>query len=154
MTVFRTILPIVPLSLNAYLKRKSLAKKRFFDQLEMLTKNVDFQKYSSGSRLYFKVIYFEHNTSNIRDIDNVFKPILDFFSKKIYHNDEQIKHILGFKLEMLYNTEWFDVVIDISSLRRDEIKFYLTETCLLIEIGNVPLSENDVVTWYGGDDEA
>lgn len=145
--IFRTILFFVPPTNNKGVG--SPQTKRFEKQvkpwLQSIFKTVEF---SDNQWLYGRIIYFNHEKHSARDIHNIIKPLFDTIEKaEIYKDDRQIKHFEGYRLDMQYNADYFEIELNITE--EPELLRLLTETACVIEVGVLPMKPSNLVkiTW-------
>lgn len=143
-TVFRILIPGIPLSNNA---TNSRVKDRFREYVaSQISLIQSVYSFSTNDRFYGRVIYFNHEKIGIRDIHNIFKPMFDALEGHAYDDDKHILHFEGIRLDMEYNSQWFEIefVMQVPNLERA-----LLETCCLIEIARLSSSSESAVnvTW-------
>jgi len=145
--LFRKILSKIPLSANAGSKSTERFKKEITSWLDEIKRS--FEPYQANDRLYGRIIYFNYEKSNVRDIHNVFKKTFDFLNKIVYEDDKAILVFEGIRLDMLKIGSQFDIETIVDA---DNVKEALEKesTCLLIEVGQLPLVESSVikVIWF------
>ena len=140
--MFHKILFLIPPTSNTTgdSRQTHRFKKRIAPWLETLG---DVEPFADDDRLYGRIYYFNHERSSARDIHNIIKPLFDALEKHIYKDDKQIKHFEGYRLDMEFNTSYFEVVLDLS--REPELERVLFETACVIEIGSLPVQPSPFV---------
>ncbi len=149
--MFRKILPKIPLSANASSKSTERFKKEIAPWLAEIKSN--FEPYQKDTRLYGRIIYFNYERANVRDIHNVFKKTFDFLNGIVYEDDKAILVFEGIRLDMLKFGSWFG--FEIAETNMTELNDVLSKkiTCLLIEVGQLPIIENKLINiiWFARD---
>lgn len=102
--------------------------------------------FASDDKLYGRIFYFNHDRLAVRDIHNIIKPMFDGLESYIFHDDKQILHFEGVRLDMNHSDFWFEVEYDLST---QDLQHILTKTCCLIQVSKLPETPPDVVkvTW-------
>lgn len=145
--VFRKVLFFIPPTSNMGSSSPQMKrlKKKVKPWLEGIEKTIEFPE---GQWLYGRVIYFNHERNNSRDIHNIIKPLFDMIGElKIYEDDKLIRHFEGYRLDMQYNADYFEVELNIT--QEPELERVLKETACLVEVGILPLQPSSLVdiTW-------
>lgn len=145
--VFRKVLFFIPPTSNMASNSPQMKrlKKKVKPWLEGIEKTIEFPQ---GQWLYGRVIYFNHERNNSRDIHNIIKPLFDLIGDlKIYEDDKLIRHFEGYRLDMQHNDDYFEIELNIT--QEPELERALTETACLVEVGVLPLQPSSLVriTW-------
>lgn len=139
--MFRKLLLKIPLSANA----SARAKQAFKIAIQPWLDEIQVNKYSLTERLYGRIIYFNHERTNVRDIHNIFKPTLDLLNDIVYEDDQSILFFEGIRLDMVKSGLWFEVYID-TDMEVIDLSPIFNQTCLLIEVGTLPLTSPNIVS--------
>jgi hypothetical protein len=135
------LLAIIPISINA----TGPPKRRFNEKIQSWLDQINFTPFASQDKLYGRIVYFNHEKSNARDIDNILKPIFDRLKSVIYQDDHSILHCEGIRLDMVKYGSSFNLEIDWTRGSTVGIGQIYNHTCLLIEVGQLPLTERSLV---------
>ncbi|MEZ4729832.1 MAG: RusA family crossover junction endodeoxyribonuclease [Caldilineaceae bacterium] len=117
-------------------KTKDLIQQ-WFDRLEQV------MPFEQNTRLWGRIIYFNHDIVRARDIHNIIKPMFDSFRGKLYPDDKMIYYFEGIRLDMAYHGEWF--MLNVNLRRQPDLLRTLTETACLIEVGELPIQPSVLV---------
>lgn len=99
--------------------------------------------FADDDRLYGRIYYFNHERVGARDIHNIIKPLFDALEKHVYKDDKQIKHFEGYRLDMEFNSSYFEIELNLSE--EPDLERVLFETACLIEVGSLPVRPSELV---------
>ena len=145
---FHSLLIIIPPTSNMV---GGKGARRIKQQLaEWMDTVEDVKRFSEGDKLFGRILYFNHEKTAIRDIHNIIKPLFDILEEKVIHDDKQIYHFEGLRLDMAYSNSWFEVEYHLSAA---ELQKVLTQTCCLIQISKLPALPPNLVSikWLQGE---
>jgi hypothetical protein len=142
--LFQKLFVVIPPSSN---QLGSKPARRFKAQVQDWIGDVSERyRFASDDKLYGRIFYFNHSRVAVRDIHNIIKPLFDGLESYLFHDDKQILHFEGVRLDMERSDFWFEVEYDLSA---QDLQYVLTETCCLIQVSKLPETPPDVVkvTW-------
>jgi hypothetical protein len=140
--VFRIVLPLVPPTCNS--PSSSGPKERLKELVRtILGARPAVTVFANNDRLYGRICYFNHDTKSPRDIHNILKPLFDALEGFVYHDDKQIKHFEGFRMDMEHNDSCFELELDLSG-EPDLVRVFSGTTCF-VEICELPSSLESLV---------
>jgi hypothetical protein len=100
--------------------------------------------FGANDNLYGRIYYFNHETTNVRDIHNIIKPLFDKLGKYVYEDDKQIKHFEGFRLDLEHKDLYFEYELRLSE--EPALVNVDRETTCVVEIGELPATAPSLVT--------
>ncbi|MEZ4866064.1 MAG: RusA family crossover junction endodeoxyribonuclease [Caldilineaceae bacterium] len=145
---FHSLLIVVPPTSNTVSgKGARRIKQELADWINSLE---DVKQFAEGDKLFGRIFYFNHESRAARDIHNIIKPLFDVLEGKIIHDDKQICHFEGMRLDMAHSNSWFELEYRLPAA---EIQKVLKQTCCLVQISKLPALPPSSVTvkWLQGE---
>lgn len=141
--IYKKVLSLVPPTSNATANSPQL--ERFKKRVgPMLGKVPSSPIFSENEWLYGRIYYFNHDRgATARDIHNIIKPLFDALEKHAYKDDKQIKHFEGYRLDMEFNSTYFDVEFNLSA--EPDLIQLVSDTGCLVEVGLAPAIPSDLI---------